>query len=126
MIALSLFVFLIVTILVKYFLHMRHMESYVKHLPMKRPFIPFIGNVHYLIGKTATEMLKEIMEFTKLTGTPHKSYVGPTLAITIDNPEDVKTVLTSPYCVCKPYVYHFYPSPDGILTARCKQFLRLF
>lgn len=120
MILLSLLIILIVTILVKYTLHMRHMESYVKHLKMRRPFYPIFGNVINFIGKSGTEMLKEIVDFTKQAETPHKMYIGPTLLIHIDKPEDVKSILTSEFAICKPYVYHFYPNPDGILTARCE------
>lgn len=122
MILVTLIVILIVTVLVKYFLHMRHLESYVKHLNIKRPVYPFIGNVLWLFRKSTTEVFREIMEYTKSNGTPYKSYIGPTLLITIDKPEDLKTILTSPFCLNKPFVYQFYPSPAGILTVRCKFF----
>lgn len=120
MILLTLFLVLIGTILVKYFLHMRHMESYVKHLNMPKPFYPLFGNVTQLIGKTATQMLEYIMDYTKKTETPYKMYIGPTLVVVIDKPEDVKRILTSESAICKPYVYNFYPNPNGVLTTRCK------
>lgn len=142
MIVLTLIFILIVVIVVKYILHMRHMESYVKHLNIRRPVYPLLGNAHFTFRKTTTEVFKEIMEFTKENDTPYKSYIGPALLIvikidqinyglnvkkfnfyqqTLDKPEDLKTVLTSPLCLSKPFVYQFYPSPAGILTVRCKR-----
>lgn len=120
MIVLILLVILFLTILVKYILHMRHMESYVKHLPIRRPVYPFIGNAQHIFGKTTTQIFKEIMDFTKTFGTPYKSYIGPALLIILDKPDDLKTILTSNFCLSKPFVYQFYPSPAGILTVRCK------
>lgn len=120
MILVPLIVILIVTAAVKYFLHIRYLEGYVKHLNIRRPFYPFIGNAHILFGKSTTEVFKETMEFIKENGTPYKSYIGPALLITLDKPEDLKTILTSPFCLSKPFVYQFYPSPAGILTVQCK------
>lgn len=42
MIAAALTVFLIVTGLVKHFLQMRHLESYVKHVKMGSRSLPFV------------------------------------------------------------------------------------
>lgn len=119
MIALILIVILIVTVLVKYLLHIRHMESYVKHLNIRGPVYPFIGNAHVLFRKSTTQVFNDIIEFTKRIQTPYKSYIGPALLITLDKPDDLKTILTSPFCLSKPFVYQFYPSPAGILTVRC-------
>lgn len=121
MIAIALLVFLVVTGLVKYFLQMRHFESYVKHVKMGNLCIPFVGNAWSLIGKSTATLFKEITEATKIHGTPLKGYMGPALVISLDRPDDIKTVLMSPNCLDKPYLYQFYPRPCGILNARCKQ-----
>lgn len=113
-------IFLLVVGLVKYVLHMIHMESYVKHLVIKPPVYPFFGNSLSIIGKSATELFKELVESTKEYGTPMKSYLGPLLVVTVDKPEDIKTVLMSQNCLDKPYFYQFYPSPIGLFTATCK------
>lgn len=123
MIVVTLVIILIVIVLVKYFMHMNRLERYVKHLKIKGPVYPFIGNGHALFRKSTTEVFKEIMEYTRTNETPYKSYIGPALLITLDKPEDLKTILTSPYCLSKPFVYQFYPSPAGILTVTCKYFL---
>lgn len=81
MISLMLFVFLVTTLLVKYILHMRRMESYVKHLDIQKPVFPFIGNAHLLVGKTSSQLIKEISKYARDTGTPYKSYVGPLLFV---------------------------------------------
>lgn len=120
MIAAALAVFLIVTGLVKYFLHVRHFESYVKHVKMGNRSLPFVGNAWSLIGKSTATLFKEITEVTKLNGTPLKGYMGPALIMSLDRPDDIKTVLMSSNCLDKPYLYQFYPRPCGILNARCK------
>lgn len=125
MISLLLFVFLVTTIVVKYFVHMKRMEGYVKHLNIKGTVLPFIGNAHVLVGKSDVQLFKEVMEYTREAGTPSKAYVGPLLFVTLDKPEDMKTILTSPHCLDKPYVYDYMPNTNGILNARCKQGLKM-
>lgn len=120
MITLLLCVFFVTTILVKYFVHMSRMERYVKHLKIKGPVYPFIGNAHLLVGKSEIQLFKEVTELIREIGTPNKAYVGPLLFVTIDKPEDMKTILTSPHCLDKPYVYDYMPNSNGILSARCK------
>ncbi|XP_055299855.1 cytochrome P450 4g1-like [Sitodiplosis mosellana] len=122
MIAIALLVFLVVTGLVKYFLQMRHFESYVKHVKMGNRAFPFVGNAWSLIGKSTASLFKEITEVTKTHGTPLKGYMGPALVISLDRPDDIKTVLMSPNCLDKPYLYQFYPRPCGILNARSGTF----
>lgn len=119
MIACALFGILLLTILVKYVLQMWHLESYVKHLHIRGPVYPFIGNAQFMFRKSTTEVFEAIMEYTKITDTPYKSYIGPFLLLTLDKPEDLKTILASESCLSKPFVYQFYPSPLGILTLRC-------
>lgn len=115
----TLFIFLAVTILVKYFMRMHYWESYVKHLPTMRPVLPFVGNAHFFIGKSTTQLFKGIVDFVKETETPAKAYIGPYLNITLDKPEDIRTVLMAPACLDKPYMYRFLPSTVGILTTEC-------
>lgn len=101
-------------------MHMRLMESYVKHLPTASPAYPIIGNAHFFIGKSTTELFRGIVEFVKERNTPAKAYIGPVLNITLDKPEDIKTILMSPNCLDKPYMYRFLPSTVGILTTACR------
>lgn len=120
MIASSLFVVFVVTVLVKYFLHIRRMERYVKHLPMQLPHYPFFGNALALMGKSPKELFNEIVGAVRTNGTPLKGYLGPFLMITLDRPEDIKSALMSQHCLDKPYLYQFYPSPIGIFTITCE------
>lgn len=110
MIMLTLVVILVVMGLIKYFLHMRHMESYVKHLPTMHPVYPLIGNAHFFIGKSTTELFSGIVKFINDNETPSKAYIGPILNITLDKPEDIRTILMSSSCLNKPYMYRFLPS----------------
>ncbi|XP_055308397.1 cytochrome P450 4C1-like [Sitodiplosis mosellana] len=118
MISLLLCVFFVTTILVKYFMHMRRMERYVKHLKTKGTVYPFIGNAHVLVGKSDVELFKGVMQFAREVGTPFKTYIGPLLFVILDKPEDMKTIFTSPHCLDKPYVYGYMPNTNGILNAR--------
>lgn len=72
------------------------------------------------MGKSSIELFKELIEFTREIGSPYKAYVGPLLFVTIDQPEDMQTILTSSHCLDKPYVYDYMPYNNGILNARCK------
>lgn len=120
MIVLTLFVVFLVTGFIVYFLHMRRMESYVKHLPTMHPVYPFVGNAHFFIGKTTSELFNGIVKFVNDNGTPAKAYIGPVLNVTLDKPEDIRTILLSSNCLDKPYMYRFLPSTVGILTTECK------
>lgn len=119
MIVLTLCVILVITFIVKYILYKRHLESYVKDLPMLEPCYPIIGNAHEFIGKNTAQLFADIVQFVKTYNSPTKSWIGPVLTITLDKPEDIKTVLMSQTCLDKPYMYRFLPSTVGILTAAC-------
>lgn len=119
MIAVTLCAVLVITLIVKYILYKRHLESYVKDLPMLEPCYPIIGNAHEFIGKTTAQLFTDIVLFIKTFNSPTKSWIGPVLTITLDKPGDIKTVLMSPTCLDKPYMYRFLPSTVGILTAAC-------
>lgn len=49
--------------------------------------------------------------------TPAAVWLGPKLHIIIDKPEDMQTVLLSPNCLDKPYVYRFLPNERGLFTS---------
>lgn len=104
---------------------MRKMESYVSHLPTMHPVYPFVGNAHHFIGKSTTELFNGIVKFVNETETPSKAYIGPVLNITLDKPEDIRTILMSQTCLDKPYMYRFLPSTVGILTTECMSYLSL-
>lgn len=119
MIVITLFAVLVITFIVKYILYKRHLESYVKDLPILEPCYPLIGNAHEFIGKNTAQLFTDIVQFIKTFNTPTKSWIGPILTITLDKPADIKIVLQSPMCLDKPYFYRFLPSTVGILTAAC-------
>ncbi|XP_031632678.1 uncharacterized protein LOC116346652 [Contarinia nasturtii] len=102
----------------KYILRMYNYERYVNHLKFKRPFFPFFGNIFSFVGLSPAELFSEFVRFATESETPLKTYIGSQLVITLDKPEDVKAVLMSPNCLDKPFVYDFYPSPNGIITQR--------
>lgn len=106
-----------ISIIVKYMVYKRHMESFVKNLPTLEPCYPLVGCAFEFVGKSSAQIFKDTVETVKNHSTPCKTWVGPLLLITVDKPEDVKTVLMSSACLDKPYIYRFLPSSFGILTA---------
>ncbi|XP_055297855.1 cytochrome P450 4C1-like [Sitodiplosis mosellana] len=116
MLTVTILVFLITWAILKYILHIRHTESYVKHIKGQKSFIPFIGNAFACIGKSPTQIFRGIIQSIEKNDTPFKEYIGPGLTITLDKPDDIKAVLMSPHCLDKPYYYGFYPCPRGIFT----------
>lgn len=119
MFVMFILVILVTWALIKYILVMYHNESYVKDLKCKQPFIPFFGNVISIIGMSSTEIFNEFIRFATQNETPLKMYIGPKLIIILDKPKDLKAVLNSTHCFDKPYVYGFYPCPQGISTEQC-------
>lgn len=108
------------TLLLAYYIIKRRLESYVKDIPGAEPCYPFVGNALDFMGKDTTQIFKDIDKFLKEKGTPNKMWLGPVLTITLDKPEDVKTVLLSQHCLEKPYLYRFLPAELSILTVKCE------
>lgn len=98
------------------------MENHLKHLPVQKPSIPFIGNliVQFLTAKNISEFLENFNIFTLQNETPLKASLGPIYNVVLDKPEDVKTVLMSQQCLDKPYTYNFFQSRNGLIGQRCK------
>lgn len=96
------------------------MESYVKNVPsIPCLFLPIIGHAHAFIGKLSEELFNLYNDFLEKVETPSKSYIGPFLTINIDKPDDIKTVMTSPSCLDRPYFYQFLPNTNGLFTIKC-------
>lgn len=56
---------------------------------------------------------------TGMFDTPCRFWLGPALSIFLAKPEDVQTVLLSPQCLEKPYMYRFLDDGVGLFTAQC-------
>lgn len=123
MIILVLCIIFMVSSFIKYILHVQHMESYVKNLKSISPTLPLIGNISLFMGKSMQNIYEEVVEVILRNPTPIKAQLGPAFFIIVDNPEDMKTVLTSSQCFDKPYPYDFFHLTSGILTQRCNKTL---
>lgn len=106
--------------LVKQLMHLYRMECYVKHLKCTHPLVPLLGTAYGMIGKSSTQVYNEYLQFRKVNETPVKTYLGSILIVTLDNPDDMKTVYTSPHCYDKSFVFDFFPYRAGIFKARCE------
>lgn len=54
---------------------------------------------------------------TGMLDTPCRFWLGPVVAIFLGKPEDFQTVLLSPKCLDKPYLYSFMDDNQGLFTA---------
>lgn len=120
MVILVLCIVLLVLGFIKYILHVQHMESYVKNMKSISPRVPLIGNITLFMGKSMQNIYEEVIEVILRNKTPIKAQLGPAYFVIVDNPEDMKTILTSSHCYDKPYPYDFFHLTSGILTQRCK------
>lgn len=118
MIAIVLFVILVIVAVIKYNLHINHLERYVKDVRYIKPSYPFIGNLFLLVGKSTKELFDFFVKSIK-NGSPIKAYLAAQLYMAIDEPDDVKAILTSLDCLDKPYIYDYVP--HGLLAEKCKQ-----
>lgn len=121
MVFVLLCVFCLVLILIKYVLHVRHVDSYVKNVKSISPPLPLIGNVRFLMGKSVQNVIEDSVQVILQHGTPIKAQIGPVTYVIVDRPEDMQTILTSTHCLDKPYIYDFFYAPTGLINNRCKQ-----
>lgn len=103
--------------LIRYILHVKNMETYLKDMKTL-PHIPFIGNVKFFWGKTLQQMYEELVKVLIKNGSPLKIQIGPSFFVIVDHPDDVQAILTSPDCLDKPFIYDFFYLPLSILTQR--------
>lgn len=120
MIAFTICVILLTLALLKYVVHMRHIESYVKNLKSAKPFIPFFGHILKFITKSTSENYEYFVDLATHNESPVKLYIGPKLFVILDKPDDIKAILMSPHCLDKPFLYDYLPYKYGLLTAQCK------
>lgn len=60
------------------------------------------------------------VDFCKKMQSPGKFWFGTSLVLLVDEPEDIQTILNSPNCLAKPYVFNFFNLKKGLLSARCE------
>lgn len=108
--------------LIKYILHVRHIESYVKNVKsISSSRWPLIGNVQFFMGKSVQRVLTDGVQVILQNTTPLKVQIGPVTYIIVDRPDDMQTILTSTECLDKPYIYDFLYAPNGLISHRCKE-----
>lgn len=105
---------------IKYVLHVLYMESYVKNMKSISPRMPLIGNTSLFMGKSLQIIYEEAMHVILRNETPIFAQIGPKYFFMVDNPDDIKTILTSSQCYDKPYIYDFFRLESGLISIRCK------
>lgn len=109
----------LILILIKYILHVQHIESYVKNVKSISSGLPLIGNLRFFTGKSVQNVVEDSVKIILRNGTPLKVQIGPAIHIITDRPEDMETILTSTHCLDKPYIYDFFHAPIGLINHRC-------
>lgn len=104
---------------IKYVMHIVYMESYLKNMKSISPQLPFIGNINLFMGKSLQTIFEEVFLVILKNSTPIKAQIGPAHFIIVDDPDDMKTILTSSQCLDKPYTYEFLHLPYGLVAQRC-------
>lgn len=126
MVFVLLCVFCLVLLAIKYILHVRHVESYLKNVKSISPRLPLIGNVKFFVGKSVQNVVEDGVQVILQNETPMKAQIGPVTYVIVDRPEDMQTVLSSTHCLDKPYIYDFFYAPTGLINNRCKQICSCF
>lgn len=113
------FIILIVTIVIgligKTILHMYRLNEYVKNVP----FIPWeILKKLIMANKTTTDTFKIFEQALQYHKGLAKFWIGTKLVVVCDDPENMKTILSSKHCLNKPYIYRLIAGAgDGIFSS---------
>lgn len=121
MVFVLLCVFCLVLVLIKYILHVRHVESYVKNLKSISSRLPLIGNIKFFMGKSVQNIIEDSVQVILQDDTPMKAQIGPVIYVIVDRPDDMQAILTSTHCLDKPYIYDFFYASTGLINNRCKK-----
>ena len=73
-----------------------------------------------IFNQIPTENLTIFDNFMRVHKYPTRLWIGTRLFILLNNPDDIKAVLTSPHCLSKSDSYHFVKetfSGEGLLTS---------
>lgn len=112
--------FSIITLILWMVLRYRRINSLVKDVP----FISIdVLNLFKIGNRDIYEVATQISNSYERLG---KGWLGPTLTIYMDHPDDLRTILNSKDCLDKPYIYRFLPAGNGLLTANGKNDLSIF
>lgn len=120
MLVLLLLLIAIAVAIVKYNVFKNKMERSVRHIPLVRRPLPFIGNALVFWHDTTTDLFNAMTSIFERVDTPSKAYLGPFLVVHLDKPDDIKTVLMSSDCHNKPYFYQLLSNTQGLFTMKCK------
>lgn len=63
------------------------------------------------------EIYNEITKFCDAAPHPSRYWLGTILVVFVSSPEDMKTILNSPHCIQKPYMYEYLGVKNGLMVA---------
>ncbi|KAJ6636721.1 putative cytochrome P450, partial [Pseudolycoriella hygida] len=102
----------------KIYLRQRRLLKYVRHLPTENG-LPLVGIGHRFIGQSTTGIYNQLIRISESFENPSRYWFGPTLIIVVSSPNDMQTVLNSPHCLQKPYLYSFFDvENNGLFMAK--------
>ncbi|GAB0086095.1 Cytochrome P450 [Sergentomyia squamirostris] len=112
-----IFVVVLCVIVIHHFWQKR--DLYRLSWKMPGPFmIPFIGNVQTAVGISNEGLLRLVRDILKNYESPSRWWLGTTMYVLVKSPEDLQTVLNSPHCLSRGFVYEFLRSfgGDGLVS----------
>lgn len=63
--------------------------------------------------------MEKLIQVCEAVPNPSRRWLGQTLIIIISSPEDMQTILNSPHCLEKPFLYDFMdPNNNGLFLAK--------
>lgn len=81
---------------------------------------PLFGNALDFYGEEAEGQFRILHKHLQGTKSACRVWMGPYCLIFLNSPQDIQTVLNSPYCVNKSKFYDVVPNKTGLLTAKGK------
>ncbi|XP_032663022.1 cytochrome P450 4C1-like isoform X2 [Odontomachus brunneus] len=80
---------------------------------------PIIGNAYYILQRNFNELLDSVCLLVDTYPSPFRFWLGSKLLISVNEPDQIKTILQNPCCLNKSLIYKVYKAVlgNGLVTA---------
>lgn len=120
MVVLTLVTFLVGTLsiwVLKHWWTNRNFYYLARAIPQVEGTWPLLGHLPFNVGQTPQQQFLINCTHARPGPSPRKYWLGNVLFVVIDDPEQLQKVLTSKYCVDKPFYYDGLYFKKGLLVA---------
>lgn len=112
----TVFSIIVLTVISVFFWKRRNLYLFTNGMPGPHS-LPLIGSGHLFFNKTDEQICDLIQKWLKEYPSPAKIWLGPMLALLIDDPNDLQIVLNSPSCLEKAKPYTFFGYSMGLFSS---------